>query len=72
MAEINIFLIVGYRRWARLLAEELCSRTKIKTPIYLIGDPKNKELIQWLKNSGLASRIVITKTIIKANNKPIS
>lgn len=72
MAKINIFLIVGYRRWARILAEELCSRTKIKSPIYLIGDPKNKELTQWLKNTGLTSRIVITKKIINNNKKGLA
>jgi len=55
-----------------LVAEELCSRANIKTPIYLIGDSKNKELIQWLRNSGLISRIIITKRIIDIDKKKLA
>lgn len=72
MSEIKTFLILGHRRWARLFAEELCSRVKPNTKIYLIGNPRNNELKRWLQNSGLISRIIISKKIVNIDKKKLA
>jgi hypothetical protein len=71
MQIIKSFLIIGYRRWARLLAEELCANVKDNSSVCLIGNPHNNEIKKWLNLSGLSSRIKILKEIKPLNSKEI-
>ncbi len=57
MATVDICLIVGTRRWARIMAAELCAVLPDTTAIYLLGDPAEVELQEWLASSGLGTRI---------------
>lgn len=63
MPIIKTFLIVGNRRWARILIEELCFKLKDNTQVCLIGNPQNKELKKWLYSAALSSKVKIFKTI---------
>ncbi|WP_045212904.1 Gfo/Idh/MocA family oxidoreductase [Desulfonatronovibrio magnus] len=62
MAKIDRWLIVGNRRWARLIAGELCAAVPEKTIIHMQGDPDDVELKQWLKISELGKRVQVVST----------
>lgn len=57
MAVVDIWLIVGTRRWARLLAAELCAALPVDAIVQIQGDPADAELRRWLSASGLGTKI---------------
>jgi hypothetical protein len=71
MQIIKSFLIIGYRRWARLLAEELCANVKDNSSVCLIGNPHSNKIKKWLNLSGLSSRVKILKEIKPLSTKEI-
>ena len=60
MAVVDIWLVVGSRRWARLMATELCAVLLVDSIIHMQGDPADAELQGWLKASGLGRQIHIS------------
>jgi hypothetical protein len=59
MATVDIWLVVGTRRWARLMARELCAALPDDTVLYMRGDPVDAELQAWLATSGLGMKIQV-------------
>lgn len=62
MKKIDCWLIVGTRRWARLIASELCKVVSEEVIIHMQGDVYDTELRRWLEISGLEKRIEIVET----------
>lgn len=60
MAVVDIWLIVGTRRWARLMAAELCATLPADAVIHMLGDPADAELQGWLSASGLGTKIRVS------------
>lgn len=63
MAKVDVWLIVGTRRWARIMAAELCAAVPAECAIRLLGNPPEAGLRQWLDSSGLARRIQIVESM---------
>jgi hypothetical protein len=59
MAAVDIWLFVGTRRWARLMAAELCATMPPDAAIHMLGNPADSELQGWLSTSGLGSKILV-------------
>lgn len=57
--EVDTWLIVGHRRWARVMAAELCAMLPAEVRIEILADAHEDEFGQWLGASGLASRIQV-------------
>lgn len=61
MANVDIWLIVGTRRWARLMATELCAILPADAIIQMLGDPADLGLQRWLLDSGLGKNIRVSE-----------
>lgn len=59
MAAVDIWLVIGTRRWARLMAAELCATLPPDAAIHMLGNPADTELQGWLSTSGLGSKILV-------------
>jgi predicted dehydrogenase len=57
MAIVDNWLIVGTRRWARLIAAELCAVLPADAIVQIQGDPADADLRRWLSASGLGTKI---------------
>ncbi|MGD1875979.1 MAG: Gfo/Idh/MocA family oxidoreductase [Kiloniellaceae bacterium] len=61
MSGVDIWLIVGARRWGRLMAAELCARLPDDAIVYLqTATPGDPGLQSWLNRTGLRERLRIT------------
>jgi hypothetical protein len=60
MAVVDIWLVVGSRRWARLMAAELCAALPADAVVHMQGDPADEELKDWLTTSGLETKIQVS------------
>lgn len=56
---VDSWLVVGTKRWARVMASELCAFLPAETAILMHGDPFDRGIQQWLIDSGLENRIRI-------------
>lgn len=63
MAAVDIWLIVGTRRWARLMAIELCAALPADATIHMLGNPADAELQGWLSASGLDKNIRVGASV---------
>lgn len=63
MAVVDIWLIVGTRRWARLMAAELCATLPADAIVYMQGEPDDAELRRWLSASGLGTKIRVGESL---------
>lgn len=61
MGKVDIWLIVGTRRWARLMASELCKILPLDTVVYLQGSLEEPELRNWHSASPFKNRIFIVE-----------
>lgn len=59
MPGIDRWLIVGARRWARVIASELCSLLPANSTLQMQGDPGDPELMEWWRTSPINGRIEI-------------
>ena len=59
MTTVNVWIVIGARRWARLMVTELCRLLSPEIKIYLLGNPEDLDLQCWLLNSGLAGRVKV-------------
>jgi hypothetical protein len=59
MAPVDIWLVVGVRRWARLMVAELCAVLPADAVVHMQGDPSDAELQGWLRTSGLGMKIQV-------------
>ena len=59
MAGVDLWLVVGGRRWARLVATELCAFLAPGSPIQLQGNLGDTELLKWWSTSPFRQRIEI-------------
>jgi predicted dehydrogenase len=63
MTKVDVWLIVGARRWARVMASELCTAAPKDSVIQLLGDLHDVELRQWLRASRLGERIQVVESM---------
>lgn len=56
---VDAWLIVGARRWARMVAGELCALLPPGAPIHLQGSLEDADLLEWWSNSPFKYRIRI-------------
>jgi len=61
MAKVDIWLIIGGRRWAQVLAIELCSLLPNSEEIHLIRDNDTENSTDWLDEGSLKNRVKIVK-----------
>lgn len=59
MTVVDIWLVVGSRRWARLMAAELCAALPTDAVVHMQGDTADAELKDWLITSGLDTKIQV-------------
>jgi predicted dehydrogenase len=59
VAGVDTWLIVGGRRWARIVATELCQLLPPSASIHLLGSPDDAELLAWWGGSPLRQQIKI-------------
>jgi hypothetical protein len=59
MALVDKWLIVGPRRWGRLMAAELCAALPAEAVVHMQGDPADEELKDWLATSCLETKIQV-------------
>lgn len=69
MSKIKVFLVLGNRRWARIITTELCKKIKKNLQINLLAESNNLEIKKWLYNSGLSSKIKIINSIKALDSK---
>ena len=72
MRTINQWLIIGERRWARIIASELCAVLPTNETIKLLGNPKDNTLIDWRNASTYKNRIKIVEEIEPAHHLNIA
>jgi predicted dehydrogenase/SAM-dependent methyltransferase len=56
---VDIWLVVGARRWARIIATELCGLLPEPAVVRLQGNRNDAELMDWWRNSPFRGRIDI-------------
>ena len=61
MPEIDRWLVVGSRRWARIMAAELCALEARDRPIHLQGSRSDAGLWEWWNGSAHKDRIEIVE-----------
>lgn len=59
MAGVDVWLVVGGRRWARIVATELCALLAPNSSIHLQGSLEDAELLEWWSTSPFRRQIVI-------------
>ena len=59
--KVDIWLVIGTRRWARLLVTELCTMLPLDTAIHLQGNLDDMNLRDWWNKSPLKKRIQIVE-----------
>jgi hypothetical protein len=63
MGKVDIWAIVGTRRWARVVAGELCVILPDDAIINMLGDPNDVALQEWLSVSNLKERVHIVRSL---------
>jgi len=63
MSCIDQWLIVGGRRWARIIANELCAMLAPNATIMLLGDPKDIDFLNWWKSNPHKEQLKIVDQI---------
>jgi predicted dehydrogenase len=58
---VDLWLIIGARRWARIVAGELCSVLGRDSPIQLLAHPEDAELKDWLLRVPFGRQIEIVE-----------
>lgn len=63
MKGVDIWLIIGGRRWARIIADELCALLCPNEFVYIQGSHDDVELCNWWSNSSYKDRIKIVEQV---------
>lgn len=61
MAKVDIWLIIGGRRWAQLLATELFKLLPSRKKIHIVKDNDTENSTDWLNDDNFKNRIKIVK-----------
>lgn len=61
MSNVDTWLIVGSRRWARVMASELCAVTN--SVIQMLCENDDSSVRHWLKKTGLEDRINLVESL---------
>jgi len=64
MASIDQYVIIGTRRWARVMAFELNCSVPSDKVINMIDDPSETSLKEWLVSEGLGTRISLIQELL--------
>jgi len=61
MSTVDIWLVVGTRRWARLMVTELCIALPVNKKVYIQGDPDDLEIVSWISKSKLSEKVIVVR-----------
>jgi hypothetical protein len=63
MGGVDIWLILGTRRWARLMASELCKLLPQDTAIYLQGSMEESEFRSWYNATPFKMGLLLSNSV---------
>ena len=63
MTGVDIWLVVGSRRWARVMVAELCTALPAGARVHMQCDPEDEDLKNWLTSSGLNTLIQVGSSV---------
>ena len=57
------WLVIGARRWGRVIANELCKVLDSKESVMILGDPEDRELLDWWEKNPHKDQLRIVQKI---------